>query len=151
MDAAGYDTDFILWTKRQSDLLRRMAAGERVNSEVDWLNIAEEIESLGRSDRRELRNRIATILEHLIKLQASPARDPRDGWVDTIEEQRRRLRLVIDDSPSLRAAIPASIESELEPAREAVLRSLARRRETAIVDPQGLAYTQDQVLGDWLP
>ena len=68
-----YDTDLYLWCERQADLLRRIAAGERVNDEVDWLNIAEEIESLGKSQRRELRNRIRVVLEHLIKLQACEA------------------------------------------------------------------------------
>jgi Domain of unknown function DUF29 len=56
-----YDTDLLLWSERQAALLRRAAAGERVNDQVDWENIAEEIESLGKSDRRELTNRIRTM------------------------------------------------------------------------------------------
>ncbi len=66
-----YDTDLLLWSERQAALLRRAAAGERVNDQVDWENVAEEIESLGKSDRRELTNRIRTILTHLIKLDVA--------------------------------------------------------------------------------
>ena len=48
-----YDTDFLLWSERQADLLRRRAAGELVNdAEFDWLNVAEEIEDVGRSQLR---------------------------------------------------------------------------------------------------
>ena len=86
-----YDTDLMLWSERQAALLRRAAAGERVNDQVDWENVAEEIESLGKSDRRELHNRSATILVHLIKLTTSPADGPRTGWHETILEQRRRV------------------------------------------------------------
>jgi Domain of unknown function DUF29 len=57
-----YDTDLVLWSREQAELLRRMAVGERVSDQVDWENVAEEIESLGRSDWRELRRRIQVIL-----------------------------------------------------------------------------------------
>jgi hypothetical protein len=46
-----YD-DVLLWSERQAALLRRMAAGERVNDQVDWENVAEEIEDVGRSSLR---------------------------------------------------------------------------------------------------
>ena len=66
-----YDVDFFAWTQRQGGLLRRLAAGERVNdADLDWPNIAEEIETLGRSERGSLKNQLATIMEHLVKLQA---------------------------------------------------------------------------------
>ena len=44
-----YDTDTVLWSAQQADLLRRLAAGEGVNDQVDWENVAEEIDSVGRS------------------------------------------------------------------------------------------------------
>jgi len=46
-----YDVDIALWSERQADLLRRVAAGERVNDQVDWLNIVEEIADVARRDR----------------------------------------------------------------------------------------------------
>src|SRR5271166_4209161 len=80
MTNRGYDFDLVLWAEDQADLLRRRAAGELVNdAELDWLNIAEEIEDLGRSQRRELGSRIAEILDHLIRREVSSADGPRGG------------------------------------------------------------------------
>ena len=69
-----YDEDFVRWTEEQAAALRR-AKGS--NLALDWENLAEEIESLGKSDRRELRSQITRILRHLVKLEASPAAEPR--------------------------------------------------------------------------
>ncbi len=146
-----YETDILLWSEHQAGLLRRMATGEQVNDQVDWTNVAEEVEALGRSDRRELHNRIATILLHLIKLQASPAAQPRLGWHDTIRTQRRGIRRLLKDSPSLKASIPRMISDELTEAKEEASISLAEHNEQPCVDLFGLDYTEDQVLGPWMP
>ena len=146
-----YDTDLLLWSERQADLLRRVAAGERVNDQVDWENVTEEIESLGRSDRRELTSRVRVILTHLIKLVASPAAEPRPNWLETIIEQRAEIRTLLDDSPSLRPTVPTIIGKELPAARTAATASLAAYNEPARVDPATLDFTADQVLGPWLP
>ena len=84
-----YDDDFLLWTREQSKLLRE-AAERRVNFPLDWENLAEEIESLGNSLRSELRSRLRTIIEHLLKLEHSAAREPRNGWIETVERNARR-------------------------------------------------------------
>jgi hypothetical protein len=118
---------------------------------VDWSNIAEEIESLGKSDQRELRNRVRTILTHLIKLQASPAAEPRAGWRATILEQRAELRVVLDDSPSLKPTLASVISRELPAARDLALAALVVHREQPSTDPAGLSYTEDEVMGPWLP
>jgi hypothetical protein len=69
-----YQTDFALWAERQTELLRRRAAGDLVNdSDLDWQNLAEEIEAVGASTRRELRNRLARLLQHLLKWHYQPA------------------------------------------------------------------------------
>ncbi len=148
---SAYDTDLMLWSERQAALLRRAAAGERVNDQVDWENVAEEIESLGKSNRRELTNRIRTILIHLIKLQASPATEPRAGWRETIIEQRAEIRTLLDDSPSLRPIIPAIIGKELPVARAAAQASLTDHNEQSHVDPGDLDFTAEQVLGPFPP
>jgi len=58
-----YEVDVSAWVERQAALLRRLAAGERVNdADVDWANIAEELEAAGRSERRELRSRTERLL-----------------------------------------------------------------------------------------
>jgi uncharacterized protein DUF29 len=70
-----YEQDFVRWAETQAETLRR-AAEDGSNLPLDWYNLAEEIESLGRSQRRELRSRLATIIEHLLKLQFSSAVEP---------------------------------------------------------------------------
>ena len=149
---SAYDTDIAVWSEHQAALLRRHAAGELVNeSDLDWSNIAEEIESLGRSDRRELRNRVATILLHLIKLEASPATEPRAGWRVTVLEQRGGLRDLMNGSPSLRREIAEVIADQIAEARAIAVVSLAGYGEDLRVDPATLSFTEDQVLGPWLP
>jgi hypothetical protein len=73
-----YDRDFLLWTQEQAAALR---AVRKSNLPLDWENLTEEIESLGKSDRRQLRAQIRRILRHLFKLEVSPALDPRGGMV----------------------------------------------------------------------
>ena len=98
-----YETDVSRWSERQGALLRRLAAGERVNdADLDWPNIAEEIETVGRSERAALSSHISNVLEHLFKLQISPATDPRAGWRETILRGRSEAEELLRDSPSLR-------------------------------------------------
>ena len=86
-----YDQDLVLWSEEQGRALRE-AAGAGWNAPIDWENVAEEIESLGKSERRALASHIEVVIEHLLKLQASPAAEPARGWRDTIRRTRRRLR-----------------------------------------------------------
>jgi len=147
-----YDTDIVLWSERQGGLLRRRAAGELVNeAELDWSNIAEEIESLGRNQARELASRIAAVILHLMKLQASPAGDPRAGWRDTVQEQRDEIERLLLDAPTLRGRIPAIITQELERARRRARTALTDHDEQSRVDLDTIVYTEDEVLGHWLP
>ena len=96
-----YEEDFVRWTELQSSALRD-AARVGTNLPLDWENLAEEVESLGRSQRHELRSRIAVILEHLLKLEYSPATDPRRGGMETIARERLDAERLLEDSPSLR-------------------------------------------------
>jgi len=101
-----YEADFNLWTEHQAALLRRRAAGELVNeAELDWLNIAEEIESVGANTRRELRNRLARLLQHLLKWQYQPDLRSR-SWRLTIVEQRDEIEELLAENPSLRGRLP---------------------------------------------
>ena len=101
-----YEADFHLWTEHQVELLRRRAAGELVNeAELDWLNIAEEIQSVGANTRRELRNRLARLLQHLLKWQYQPDLRSR-SWRLTILEQRDEIEELLAENPSLRGRLP---------------------------------------------
>jgi Domain of unknown function DUF29 len=145
-----YDGDLALWSADQARALRR-AARTRTNLPIDWENVAEEIESLGKSQARELASRIETILLHLIKLQASPAGHPRTGWRATIQRQRDEIESVLADSPSLRRSVPAVIEAKIGKARRLAALDLADFTETPQVEPDSLGYSAAQVLGDWFP
>lgn len=90
-----YDHDFYAWTIEQAQLLR-----EGRFDLIDLENIAEEIESLGKRDHRELRSRLEVLLGHLLKWQYQLARRC-PGWRRTIMNQRREIALVLGDSPSL--------------------------------------------------
>ena len=149
MDKPLYEQDFFRWTEEQARALRA-AASMRVNAPLDWENLAEEIESLGRSDRRELASRIQAVIEHLMKLQASSAADPRRGWATTVRRERAAIRRLLNDSPSLRGAVPGMIAEAVADARANVADELAAHGESSSL-LQSLIYTEDQVTGDWFP
>jgi hypothetical protein len=96
----GYEDDLFAWTQEQAALLRAHAADR-----IDWENLAEEIESVGGRDRRELKSRLTVILLHLLKWQAQP--DQRGmSWRKTLRTQRREIRDLLQQSPSLRREVP---------------------------------------------
>lgn len=102
---AGYDQDFALWSTEQAALIR---AG-RFDA-IDRENIAEEIESLGRSDRREIARRLGVLLEHLLKWEYQPSKR-KPGWASTISEQRSQILGLVKESPSLKGH-PANVLSQ---------------------------------------
>jgi hypothetical protein len=67
-----YDTDVLTWSDRQAELLRRVAAGERINDQVDWQNVIEEVESVGRSELRAVESHLVQALLHDLKAEAWP-------------------------------------------------------------------------------
>jgi hypothetical protein len=76
-----YDNDILVWSERQGALLRRRAAGELVNDrELDWPNIADEIESVGRSQLSALRSYIVQALSNDLKAEAWPRSQATPGW-----------------------------------------------------------------------
>jgi hypothetical protein len=97
-----YDTDYVRWVDEQVAALR-----DRRWEDLDPDNLAEEVESLSRSDRRELRSRIEVIVQHLLKAQytgTAPA-----GWSITIATQRDAIRRLLEESPSLRREMERAI------------------------------------------
>jgi len=72
-DMSDYDADILVWSERQGDLLRRRAAGELINeADLDWLNIAEEIESVGREQLHAVESLLLQALIHMLKAEAWP-------------------------------------------------------------------------------
>ncbi|MEH2446975.1 MAG: DUF29 domain-containing protein [Nostoc sp.] len=92
-----YEIDFVAWTEETVQLIR---AGQF--EQVDWDAVIEEIENLGRSDRRELKSRLEVLLQHLLKWQYQSSL--RSGsWQNTINEQRNRIIDLLQESPSLKS------------------------------------------------
>ncbi|MGX9276017.1 DUF29 domain-containing protein [Pantoea ananatis] len=94
-----YEADVVAWAQEQAALLR---AGRF--SEIDIANIAEEIEDVGKSEKRELASRMAVLLAHLLKWKFQPGRRG-SSWQRTIKEQRKALSLHIKGTPSLKVAL----------------------------------------------
>jgi hypothetical protein len=154
-----YEKDTVAWSENQAAALRA-AARRGSNQDLDWENLAEEIEDLGKSQRLALRSRISTIIEHLVKLDHSPARDPRHGWQQTIRRERGEIERLLEDSPSLNREVPELVRKEIKRSAETAIADLRGRGEINPSLEQALksqsypdlfAYSRDQVLGDWFP
>ncbi len=99
-----YEEDFYAWANQQAELLR---AGKI--SEADIEHIAEEIESMGKGEKRELASRLNVLLLHLLKWQYQPGRRGA-SWQATIRVQRRDLAVHMKDNRSLKAVLSEAIE-----------------------------------------
>jgi hypothetical protein len=94
MATKGYEKDFYIWLMANAELLR-----QRRLTEIDLDNIAEELESMAKRDKRELLNRLKVLLLLLLKWQFQA--DKRTiNWKSTINEQREQVHLVLVDSRS---------------------------------------------------
>jgi hypothetical protein len=132
-----YEEDFFAWTVEQAKLLR---SGNF--SQIDAANIAEEIESLGRRDRRELGDRLENLIAELLKWRCDP--DARRGnWQSEILRQRSEIEHIIDDSPSLREFAAERLAEAYSDARERVVEELRLLQPDF---PAECPYTLDQVL-----
>ena len=110
-----YEKDFFEWAMQNAELLR---AGRLEDADLE--HIAEEIEDMAKSQRRELLNRVRVLIQHLLKwkFQPQPEAESR-SWRATIIEQRQQINALLADMPSLRRAVPEMVEKAYEGAREA--------------------------------
>ncbi|MCC5663740.1 DUF29 domain-containing protein [Nostoc sp. CHAB 5784] len=92
-----YVTDFALWIEQTLKSLK-----SQDYSNVDWENLIEEIEGLGRRDRRELESRLTTLFEHALKRNYVNLPECYGGWEATISRTQQELSRILRDSPSLR-------------------------------------------------
>lgn len=138
-----YEEDFQAWTIQQAKFLQ-----EEKWSCLDVPNLIEEIESLGRQERQELENRLGVLLGHLLKWEFQPSNRSR-SWYATIREQRRRIRRLLDRSPSLQPYLHEAMTIAYQDALDLAV------RETSLsykIFPQELPYTWEQLLGfEFLP
>jgi hypothetical protein len=135
----GYDDDFFAWTQETA---RAILDGRF--DEIDKEALADEVESLGKCDRREVGSRLAVIAMHMLKLKFQPERETR-SWRESISEHRDQLALVLRDSPSLRANSALLLAEYYATAR----RKAARQTGLAISTfPETCPWTVAEVLGE---
>ena len=138
-----YDIDFAQWIDKTVQLLE-----EQRFAEIDLKNLIEEVESLGKRDKREILNRLIVLLLHLLKYAYQPEKRS-NSWLATINEQRRQIIIVLQDSPSLRNYLTENFaECYAKARREA-------RDETGLSItsfPEEIPFAEMDVLTEgWLP
>lgn len=138
-----YSTDFSAWINQTAQLLR-----ESRWHEIDVPNLIEEVEGLGKSDRRGIASQLARLLLHLLKWQYQPQRRS-DSWLDSITDARTQIELAIEDSPSLRDHPTEKLEESYQRAR----RQAAQQTNVEISTfPDVCPYSLALVLAeDWFP
>ena len=143
-----YEDDFYAWTQRQAELLRRLPPA---GNELDLENIAEEIESLGRSDLRTAQSLVTHIIEHFLKLEFSGLDEPANRWRAEIVEWRLQLEQVLTQSIEAKLDLPSLYRSAWR---------LAHRLEDDVPGltgrlPASCPYTFEQIVSgggeDWFP
>ena len=143
MTTSLYDSDFYAWASRQAALLR---AGDLAAADIG--HIAEEIESMGRAEKRELVSRLTVLLTHLLKWLYQPERRG-ISWRSTIRNQRRDLADHLADNPSLKPRLPEALSGAYERARDAAAGETGLEIETF---PAGCPWPLDRVLeAEWWP
>jgi hypothetical protein len=145
-----YEDDFFAWTRLQARELRRFARS-RPNLPLDLGHIAEEIADLGISRRDSLRSWAAAIIEHLLLLEHSPAREPRAGWIAEIVTGRRDIDRRL--SGVLRRDLKRELPRLYDEARGDLRKKLAPHGDAHVTErfKERCPYSLDQVLGDFWP
>jgi hypothetical protein len=135
-----YEQDYYLWLQETAHKLRSQEW-----SDLDVENLIEEIESLGRSEKKELKSRLITLIEHLLKLQYWEAEkaDNARGWRNTIVEQRRQIELSLEESPSLKGMLAEVFLDYYNKARKDTLRKYQFPEEIFPLNPD---FTLEDVL-----
>lgn len=134
-----YETDFYAWTSEQAALLR---AGRL--AEADIANIVEEIETLGRSEKRELVSRLTVLLMHMLKWRHQ-ARKRGKSWRLTIEDQRLELARHLRDDPSLKSKLAEAINDAYQSARLKAARETGLDKSTF---PDACPWTYEEITDD---
>lgn len=138
-NTAEYETDFYGWAMEQARLLR-----EGRLAELDIAHLAEEVEGMGRSERRELVSRLAVLLLHLLKWQYQPALRGR-SWQSSIVVQRREIGEHLAENPSLRPSLDELIARAYDKALDQAVLETGRLRD---MFPWSCPYSFEQAMDD---
>ncbi len=138
-----YEQDFNLWIEQTIHQLK-----EGNLQDLDIENLIEEIDSMGRSDKREIYNRLKVLLMHLLKWKYQPQKRSQ-SWEFTIDEQRDQIKLILKDSPSLK---PYFQENLADCYRDAIRKAVKETGLDKNVFPRECPFTQEQILDiDYFP
>lgn len=142
MPANLYETDFYAWTVEQSKLLK-----EGDFQHLDLVNLVEEIESLGKQQRQELRNRLGVLIGHLLKWDYQPEKRSK-SWRVTMREQRREILQLLKENPSLKLYL----EEAMTQAHEAGLDLVVKETPLDYGDlPEHCPYSLEQLFDPDFP
>ena len=145
----GYDEDFFAWTQYQAEVLRTMPCDD---NRFDREHVADEIEDLGKSERRAAHSEVRRILEHFLKLAHSPASDPRSDWMVSIANARAELEEML--TATLRRDVEAELPRLYARARDVAEVGLVKYGEADVAArfPARCPYALDQILAiGWYP
>jgi hypothetical protein len=139
---ANYNTDFFAWTQQQAALLRQGAL-----SAIDLENLAEEVESMGRSQRDATGSHLIIVMMHLLKWVYQPERRG-NSWRDSIVNGRIQIDDLLENNPSLRPQIQSLIEKAYLKAKRYAGQET---RLPVTLFPDQCPFTMEQIIGDWWP
>lgn len=134
-----YDTDLLLWTNRQVELLRT-----KKFDQLDLENLIEELEGNMRRDKREVESRLRVLQKHLLKYKYQPQRISR-GWIGTINEQRSEIESALSVMPSLRPTIEDYVAKSYP---KAVRETARETRLPPATFPRQNPFTVQQILDE---
>ena len=137
-----YDADFYQWTQQQAALLR-----QGLLSAVDATNLAEEVESMGKKDRRAIGSHLRNILLHLLKWRYQPERRG-SSWTESIGNARDDVEDILADSPSLVPLVESLTAAEYPRARRKAASETGLPLSTF---PESCPFTMEQITGDYWP
>jgi hypothetical protein len=141
-----YERDYYGWIKWNVDAIR-----EGRVQEVDWANVAEELDDMGKSEKRALRSQLARLIAHLLKWAYQPERRPtsQNSWRATIKHARESINEILDESPSLRPQLPQMVPAGYRDGLAQVLGETGLPEQTF---PAACPWSLEQILaGDFWP
>ncbi|CDH47658.1 DUF29 domain-containing protein [Candidatus Contendibacter odensensis] len=139
-----YETDFYQWTQQQAALLRQ---GEFNRVDLDFENIAEEIESMGRREKHSIRSYLFNIVMHLLKWHYQPERRG-NSWKLSIFNGRHQMFGLLEESPSLKPQLETLLAKEYPQARKVAALETGLPLATF---PKQCPFTLDQITDDYWP
>ena len=134
-----YEKDFYAWTQEQAELLRHHNWNK-----LDLPNLIEEIESLGKQQRQELRNRLSILIGDLLKWEYQSERRSR-SWLATIRVQRRDTQELLEENPSLKSYLLDVLQTAYNKGKDLAVRETDLPYKTF---PQDCPYTFEEIMDD---